>query len=434
MSRSRRHSARLRRLLAWTLLLACLGCVACASLRRADTALSEEELRQALGAFSARFASVVSGAGQRIRDATTDPEIRRRVLLWEIQLVPLVQESAFLPDPQEAFVAVNGVVVMQRRYLKEGDGATVFAEYQPIAIEAAERLEDEFYEVARLFLSDQEVVRLRAEVDAYSKQRAISGRDFTVANVHRQAREVRQSGRFDWVINVPMSPFRALEGVGSGAAAIHDFNDTALRFSRIVEGLPQQMRWQSSLLLYDVESRESLIRVLSELESFAESARRLAAVAERLPADLETVLGGSEGMLAQAQQTLLSAERVVGPLRGTAEQVALAGESWAPIFERDGEPDPEARPFDIREYESAARSIGEAATELNGLAVELAALIESPGLATTLGGISATVAGAESGGRGVVDHAAWRGLQLLLLSFVLLLIYRLVAWRLGRAG
>ena len=94
----------------------------------------------------------------------------------------------------------------------------------------------------------------------------------------------------------------------------------------------------------------------------------------------------------------------------------------------------EARPFDIREYESAARSIGEAATELNGLAVELAALIESPGLATTLGGISATVAGAESGGRGVVDHAAWRGLQLLLLSFVLLLIYRLVAWRLGRAG
>lgn len=409
-----------------------LGCLACASLRGSSEGLTEEELRQALSVFSGRFASVVSSAGQLILDQTKDPVIRRRVLLWEIQLVPLAQESAFLPDPQEAFVAVNGVVVMQRRYLTEGDGASVFGDYQPIAVEAARRLEDEFYDVAHLFLSEKEVARLRAEVDDYVRQRAISGRDFTVANLHRQAREVRESGRFDWVINLPMSPFRALEGVGSGAAAIHDFNDTALRFSRIVEGLPQQMRWQSSLLLYDVESRESLVRVLAELESFAESARRLAAVAERLPADLELALGGSEGVLAQAQQTLLTAERVVEPLRATAEQVALAGTSWAPIFEGDGDPD--ARPFDIREYEATARSIGAAAAELSGLAADLGGLMEAPGLATTLDGISASVSGAESSGRSVVDHAAWRGLQLLLVSFVLLLLYRLVASRLARAG
>jgi hypothetical protein len=92
-------------------------------MRRAEPGLTEEELRQSLAFFSARFGSVVSNAGSSIRDETTDPLMRRRVLLWEIQLVPLVQESAFLPDPQEAFVAVNGVVVMQRRYFTEGDGA-----------------------------------------------------------------------------------------------------------------------------------------------------------------------------------------------------------------------------------------------------------------------------------------------------------------------
>ena len=415
------------------LLLVGVGAFGCAQLpgmRRAEPGITEEELRQSLASFSARFASVVGNAGGLIRDETSDPLIQRRVLLWEIQLVPLVQEAAFLPDPQEAFVAVNGVVVMQRRYLTEGDGANVFGPQQPLAVEAARQLEDEFYEIARLFLSEEEVAKLREDVETYSAGRVISGRDFTVANMQRQTREVRESGRLDWIINVPMSPFRALEGVGSGAAAIHDFNDTALRFSRIVEGLPQQMRWQTALLLYDVESRETLARTLAALDSFAESAGRLAAVAESLPADLEGLLGGSQGLLAEANQTLATAQRLVEPLRATAEQVNQAGASWGAILERDGEPDPDARPFDIREVESTARGIGEAAVELRGLTEELGALLESPGVDTTLVGVTSAVSSAESGGRSVVDHAAWRGLQLLLAAFVLLLAYRLVVSRL----
>jgi hypothetical protein len=415
------------------LLLVGVGAFGCAQLpgmRRAEPGITEEELRQSLASFSARFASVVGNAGGLIRDETSDPLIQRRVLLWEIQLVPLVQEAAFLPDPQEAFVAVNGVVVMQRRYLTEGDGANVFGPQQPLAVEAARQLEDEFYEIARLFLSEEEVAKLREDVETYSAGRVISGRDFTVANMQRQTREVRESGRLDWIINVPMSPFRALEGVGSGAAAIHDFNDTALRFSRIVEALPQQMRWQTALLLYDVESRETLARTLAALDSFAESAGRLAAVAESLPADLEGLLGGSQGLLAEANQTLATAQRLVEPLRATAEQVNQAGASWGAILERDGEPDPDARPFDIREVESTARGIGEAAVELRGLTEELGALLESPGVDTTLVGVTSAVSSAESGGRSVVDHAAWRGLQLLLAAFVLLLAYRLVVSRL----
>jgi hypothetical protein len=419
--------------LTWLLLLIAIGAFGCASLpgmRRAEPGLTEEELRQALASFSARFGSVVSNAGSLIRDETTDPLMRRRVLLWEIQLVPLVQESAFLPDPQEAFVAVNGVVVMQRRYLTEGDGAVIFGPQQPIAVEAARQLEEEFYEIGLLFLSEEEVAKLREDVETYSAGRVISGRDFTVANIQRETRKVRESGRFDWVINVPMSPFRALEGVGSGAAAIHDFNDTALRFSRIVEGLPQQMRWQTALLLYDVESRDSLIETLAALESFAESAERLASVAEGLPNDVEGLLGGSQGMLAEARETLRIAQSLVEPLRATAEQVNLAGASWGALFERDEQPDPDARPFDIREVESTARGIGEAAVELRGLTEELSVLLQSPGIDTTLGGVTSAVSSAESSGRSVVDHAAWRGLQLLLLGFVLLLAYRLAVSRL----
>ena len=50
---------------------------------------------------------------------------------------------------------------------------------------------------------------------------------------------------------------------------------------------------------------------------------------------------------------------------------------------------------------------------------------------TTLGGVTQAVSGAESSGRTLVDHAAWRGLQLLLVAFGLLLAYRLLASRLA---
>jgi hypothetical protein len=422
----------------FALLVGMLGCaalpVSLPGMRRSEPGITQDELRVELADFSSRFGRIVIGAGDRIRDATSDPMIRRRALLWQMRLVPLVQQATFAPAPKEAFIAVNGLVVNQRIYLTTGPGAQLFGPQQPIAAEAARQLEDDFYDIARLFLSTEEVAKLRDEVEVYSAQSGLSGSDFSLTNVQRQIRQARESGRFDWVVSVPMSPFRALEGVGSGAEAIHDFNETALRLSQIVESLPQQMRWQTELLLYNAETRESTITALAAMESFAESASQLAGVAERLPFDLEAALGSSQGALAEANRTLLTAQELIEPLRATAEQVALAGASWGTILQSEGEPDPDARPFDIREYEAAAQGIGEAAAELSGLATQIAVLVETQRLESTLSGVDSAVSRVESGGRGVVDHAAWRGLQLLLAFFALLLVYRLVGTVLPRSA
>ena len=417
------------------MLLTITGAIGCAQMPhtrtpRAETALAEAELREELVAFSARFASAVDAAGEQIREATDDPVIRRRVLLWEVRMIPLVQEAAVSPEPRDGFVAINGLLVAMRKYFTEGDGSQMFGPQQPIAVETAEELEDDFYQVGRLFLSDEDVTRLRRDLAQGMEGRAISGRDFTVTNIQRYVREARETGRLDWVWRVPMSPFRALEGVGSGAAAMHDFNDTAIRFSRIVEALPQQMRWQSELLLYDIESRESLNSALVSFDSLAESARQLAASAENLPTDLDGLIAASDGALAEANRALVTAREIVEPLRITAEQMNLAGSVWAELIQ-GGELDPEGRPFDVLEYKATAREVQEAAAELRQLAVEIAALRDAGGADAALSGVDAAVARAASGGRGVVDHAAWRGLQLLLVAFVLLLAYRWITSRFG---
>jgi hypothetical protein len=107
--------------------------------------------------------------------------------------------------------------------------------------------------------------------------------------------------------------------------------------------------------------------------------------------------------------------------------VQEAGAAWAGIVRRDGEPRSEGRPFDVTEWESAAREIAGAGARLAVLTAELRALVESQQLDAALSHVSTTVELAETSAQDVVDAAAWRGLQLLAAFFVLLVAYRLLS-------
>lgn len=425
-----------RRKMAGVALAALVLVTGCESLRAPfllprHTGYTGEDLREGLLDFSTQFASAVATAGDRIVRVDPRPEIRRSALLWKIRLVPLVQEDALGDDPRAAYVDVLTLVVMMRLYLTEGDGRTIFGDQQPIAAETAARLEEEILELGRRFIPAHRMDEIRGQVAELGRRRVIAGSDFAVAGFQRATREIRAAGTLDWVVDIPMSPFRALEGVGSGAAAIHDFNDTALRFSRVVEQIPQQLRWQAELLTYELETRASVQETRAMLASFAGSAERLAATADRLPEELEALLAGSEGALAEANAALETARALAGPLRELAEETSEAGRSWGELFARD--PDaPPGRPFDVREYEAAAEGIAGAAAELRALARELDALLASPGLAALLDTAEDGAAGVEARGRALVDHAAWRGVQLLALLFAGLALLRLLPARQAR--
>jgi hypothetical protein len=160
----------------------------------------------------------------------------------------------------------------------------------------------------------------------------------------------------------------------------------------------------------------------------AESASRASAAVEALPAELRVALAESEGALARANEVLASAQALVGPLNETAQHAQLAGTAWAEVFRRDGKaPSEEGRPFDVTEWESAAREIATAGARLAELTVEVRGLVESQQLDAALSRVSTTVERAETSAQDVVDAAAWRGLQLIVAFFVLLLAYRLLS-------
>lgn len=375
------------------------------------------DLHAALETWSASFASVVVAACDRIRAATREREPRRNSLLWQIRMIPLSKQAAFRPDPQEAYVAALALATAQQEYLAQGEGRQLFHAQQGIAVEAAREIEESVLALGRQFLSERQLARLQKDVDSLVAQNPIRG-TFAPDALLQGFAENRSRGVFTWVVDLPMVPFRALAGVSDTAQAVNNFNETAKEFAQTAADLPHLTRWQLELLLYDAEELEAVDRALVAAESFASGADRISGVAETLPeelgAELSARLEEARGTIAELDDALARAENLSGPLAHVADRVGDASAQWTSLLtelRRSDESRPAGRPFDVREYESAAARIADASREVRALVTELRGLDASAG-------------------RALLDAAFFRAGLLIVAFFVALFAYRLASSRL----
>jgi hypothetical protein len=382
--------------------------------------LSQEELSDELNAYATRFSGLVSTAAEEISLASDSPTIRRRSLLWGLRLNPAVREASLQPNPRAGYLRALTIVVMMRRYLTTGDGRALFGESQPIAVAVAETLEKDALAIGERFLTPAELAGVRQEVDQLAERFPIQGTQFSLVRARQAVQAVPTSHAFSSVMSLPLAPFRALRGVDTGAAAVRDFNQTARRFSSIVAALPEELRGEIQLLLYDAEELRTIQQGLAAFELAAASADRASLAMEQLPGELRATLDQqlralleqSQGAIGEASQAVAQARELAVPLQATATQLREASASWREILgPHDPAPrGPDERPFDVREWEGAARAIGTSAAELRALAVELQGFSGSAGL----------------------DRLFWRAVALLVLFFALLLAYRVLVARLAR--
>lgn len=380
------------------------------------SAATASELRAALGVWSTSFSSLVTAASDRIRAESKERAVRRHTLLWQLRMIPLARDAAFRPDAQEAYVAGLAVATAQHAYLTDGEGRALFGAQQAIAADAASKLEQDILALGRVFLSERQIQRLQTEVDALVAQHPIRG-VFAADAVVQGFSDPKVRGTFSWVVDLPMVPFRALSGVSDTAQAIHAFNETAHEFTETVNELPHLTRWELELLLYDAEELESVDRALAAAESFALGAERISGAAETLPAELGAELAArleqARATITELDAALVRAEQLAGPLQHVADRVGDASAQWTGLLtEMRADADENGdRPFDVREYESAAGRIADASHEIRALVTELKQL---------------DAAGAEA----LVDRAAWRGALLIGVFFAALAAYRILSSRL----
>ena len=301
---------------------------------------TQEKLRVALLEFASRYSAVVSTAADQIAEQTDSRSVRRRTLVWKVRMVPLIGEAALKDDPLEGFVWLATLVVAMNHYFTEGDGRAIFGDDQAIAIDAARNLQAELLRIGRLFLDPAQVAVMTEDVITMAREHPIRGKDFHVQEIQVVLTEVDRLDLFQWVLNLPIP---VLKDVSSGAAAISKFNRTAQQFSRIVANLPRQVRWQSELLFYDVEERDTVKASLMAFAAVAENAERVSAAVDRFPEDLRQVMADSRETLDQANQAILSAHELAELAAETSEQIRLTSEIWGAVLGREDDKEPAGR-------------------------------------------------------------------------------------------
>jgi hypothetical protein len=378
---------------------------------------TESDVHEALGVWATNFASLVGAAADRIHSESRDRVIRRHAVLWQLRMIPLARLAAFRPDAKGAYVASLAVASAQHDYLATGEGSALFGAHQEIAIEAASKLERDLIDLGDTFLNERQLKRLRGEVDELVAQRPMYGL-FSADVLIQGLADPDVRDRFEWVVSLPMTPFRALAGVSDTAQAVQNFNETAREFTEVVNELPQLTRWQLELLLYDAEELEAIERALAAAASMAESAQDLSNTAAELPASLGAELTAqvrhARAAIAELDAALARAEKLAAPLSHVADRVGEASAQWTTLIAELRSDDAEedgGRPFDVREYESAATRINEASSGVRALVEEINRLDAS-------------------GARALLNGATWRAAILIAFFFAALGVYRALVSRL----
>lgn len=432
--------------------------------------VSATQMTRDLQIFANEFSAEVAGTAGEIAAATRDRRVREASLLWRIRTIPVAEAAVLIPDPRQALVAMWLLCAEQRQYLVEGRGRTIFGEHQHLAAAAVEALEDRILDVARRYYSDEQVNEALEQVELFAEQSPVVAifELYDPLSID-QVEEVNAIGS---LLSIPLVPFQAVENIGSTAQEIYRVSLTALAFTRMIEKLPERIRWQAELMMLEFESGDTLTELRRSMAEASSSMASFSRTAEALPVSLrqefETALESLDAQQAALGQTVERAAVAAADVRAATDNVQTLAGVWNDrlgetrelvqettdtamalqqsagavrkliesidqmmIGARENRRE-DAPPFDVTEYARAAEEIGKASAELNALLRDTQAADFSGLLVQYDEATRATLDYAQERTEVIVDTITVRLVILLAAIVVIVVLYRIIAARSAR--
>ena len=410
--------------------------------------VSKEELRQALSKFEELSLTKIKEAASELDELSHTPKMRKTTLLWRSRQVQALHSVLDQEDPIVSLIDVWALCVRMTNYFEAGEGSSLFAKHQDIAIRTTKELELEIERISKTLLGEEVFLDTHKHIHGFGRANPIQG---TFSNMVVYATQIKegQTNYLTSVISIPMAPFKAIGGVDRTATAINRFTDTARGFSDVVEAFPESTRWQLLLLLYDLEDTEMAKSFLASMSEFSQSSTRIADSTEKLPeqlreqlsilveeidakqASLQTTLDKAKKTAATVERSLAKVDEVADSVGQTANSINEAAVAWEKSAEatklalkefgklKPARKDPNSKSsFNINDYRDTAETVTMAANELRTLTVEVREFVESDAVTKYALAVERCT-----------NHLAWRIVQLLLLIFVLALVYKIVVRR-----
>jgi len=413
-----------------------------------DGGLSSDQLRARLQEFTYQFSGAIQTTCMRICAEDDDILLRRRTIVWRSNIVPAVRRAANHDHPVEAFLDTWTLVMQQKLFLAGPRGEELFGDHVAFAIETSIELEKDIEKIGAAFMTTEDLARAREDVFEFATEHPLGGGWARQGNLPSTAGDKE----LEWLIGNPLSAVNPFGGLNTGAKAVMEFNKVADDFKNMMGHMPEELSWKLELLMTDLEERGRLRELNESVASVSRAALSLAETADRLPEEtrsvithtfdelegqyepLQATISESRAAIAELNQTVGSANELVLSLDRTLESVIRVGEAWEAVglaFSSDEEEAAPSSPGDpdepsfAEEFDITARSVTEAAVEIRGILADVRELAASDDPETV-------VAAATAASRSTIDHAAWRGVQLILVALGAAIVFLLVKARLLR--
>jgi hypothetical protein len=415
-------------------------------------------LRVTIDEIGQNYNTTAQRAAREIIDGARDPAFKRQAVQYEIATLAACRRARLFPNPLMALLELWTMAVQRRNYLAGEEARTLLGDGVGIA-RAAETAMASFIErAARDVLPADAHAAATAEVDAFAAAHPME-------EFQREWNTGQHPSRGASVF-AKVVKFVPSLGIKDTAGSITEVAESIDAIGDVIQDFPQVTRWQTQLLLYDLDENDSVLATRRNFERISESVARFTEIADGMPArlqaevsktldeidtkqeglrktleDAEAVAKEAGAAVRELRATVKDAEGTVASVERAAAGFARAGEAWEPAIAELGritgpastgpkEPGPDPN---IENLARAAESFGATAKELHAALVEVRGILQGGEVDQVRRNAQGTIDHTTDRVRGLVDHVTWRAVQLVLAIAAVALLYRLATRRLPRA-
>jgi hypothetical protein len=393
------------------------------------TRMTDQELDRKMDIWARDFSEELKKTMNQSLQGLQDSRMASASLMWRMRvtrgLYDMVDQDTGVASLTDAWA----FMVRLQDFLDQGEGRSSFPPGHDALLVTVNKGEASVDAIAHSYWMDSDYERVKKGVHEFALGNPIQG-PFSRLTLYATEVKPGKEGQLLTIVGIPLAPFRAMEGVDRGAAAIENLSGSVRQFSEMTEELPESARWQLLLLLDDLEKSRMTQTLLTNTTRFADSSTRLADVAEKLPSELrkETVAlledSNSNQHLQNAGQQLVTTAKSVEGAMTAWQGAAKATTDLTKQFAGDPETPSKGRPFDILDYRDTMDSVTKAADGIHRVTQDLQSLAQSEDAAKRLDAATTRVASVVADIKGLTNGVFLRLAGLMVLVFVLAVAYK----------
>lgn len=335
-------------------------------------------LEDSVRRFADRFYTSVTQATNQIRnEPNQSPQIRLLMHQWKTVSAQTIVELAIGQDPVTSLLDMMVLTTLSRLMI-DGYWAATFQtpDEAKLLSDTYSLLEADVWSIGADLLTPDQISTLRdlvgdwyrdnpdqiypwyIRLDEFSDQRAAA-----LQNLDRSG---------------------GLLGIREARESIEEVQAFGERVLFYMQRAPALMSYELEASVYEILAADEVSSLIANADQFSSSVEEMVEVVAGIPSERLEAIDQLMEQLSGERQALMADLRNTSPeAEGALEEIRLALEAFERILQTLGvnnepPPDPDAKPFDITEYQTLAIEAGAAAQELTQLLETFDTILRSP--------------------------------------------------------